>query len=110
MLVIFLVVGLKLYFGSVVYGGIKWFVCDFMEVLCMEFVMEGINIWIVMIYLVVINIEFLGMIIDEKIVEGMKGFYVVFGILLDCIVEVVVFVFDMFEDIMVNEFIVGLVK
>jgi NADP-dependent 3-hydroxy acid dehydrogenase YdfG len=38
------VAGLKAYPGSAVYGGTKWFVRDFMEVLRMESAMEGTNI------------------------------------------------------------------
>ncbi|WP_342587456.1 SDR family oxidoreductase [Manganibacter manganicus] len=38
------VAGLKAYPGGAVYGGTKWFVRDFMEVLRMESAMEGTNI------------------------------------------------------------------
>lgn len=52
------VAGLKAYLGSAVYGGTKWFVRDFMEVLRMESAMEGTNIRTATIYPAAINTEF----------------------------------------------------
>ena len=44
------VAGLKAYPGAAVYGGTKWFVRDFMEVLRIESAMEGTNIRTATIY------------------------------------------------------------
>src|SRR5438552_1938939 len=55
------VAGLKAYPGGAVYGGTKWFVRDFMEVLRMESAMEGTNIRTATIYPAAINTELLGM-------------------------------------------------
>jgi NADP-dependent 3-hydroxy acid dehydrogenase YdfG len=49
------VAGLKAYPGGAVYGGTKWFVRDFMEVLRMEFAQEGTNIRTATIYPAAIN-------------------------------------------------------
>lgn len=104
------VAGLKSYPGSAVYGGTKWFVRDFMEVLRMESAMEGTNIRTATIYPAAINTELLGTITDEKTAEGMKGLYAAFGISPDRIAEVVAFALDMSEDTTVNEFTVGPAK
>lgn len=53
------VAGLKAYPGGAVYGGTKWFVRDFMEVLRMESAMEGTNIRTATIYPAAINTELL---------------------------------------------------
>lgn len=104
------VAGLKAYPGSAVYGGTKWFVRDFMEVLRMESAIEGTNIRTATIYPAAINTELLGTITDEKTAEGMKGLYAAFGISPDRIAEVVAFALDMPEDTTVNEFTVGPAK
>ncbi|MGV0912601.1 SDR family oxidoreductase [Martelella sp. FOR1707] len=104
------VAGLKSYPGSAVYGGTKWFVRDFMEVLRMESAMEGTNIRTATIYPAAINTELLGTITDEKTAEGMKGLYAAFGISPARIAEVVAFALDMSEDTTVNEFTVGPAK
>src|SRR5919205_3461411 len=44
------VAGLKAYLGGAIYGGTKWFVRDFMEVLRMESATEGTNIRTATIY------------------------------------------------------------
>ncbi|WP_414516387.1 SDR family oxidoreductase [Nostoc sp. PCC 9305] len=49
------VAGLKAYPGGAVYGGTKWFVRDFMEVLRMESTQEGTNIRTATIYPAAIN-------------------------------------------------------
>ena len=49
------VAGLKAYPGGAVYGGTKWFVRDFMEVLRMESAQEGTNIRTATIYPAAIN-------------------------------------------------------
>ena len=101
------VAGLKAYPGSAVYGGTKWFVRDFMEVLRMESAMENTNIRTAAIYPAAINTELLGTITDEQTAEGMKGLYATFGISPDRIAEVIAFALDMPEDTTVNEFTVG---
>nr|WP_319513278.1 SDR family oxidoreductase [uncultured Cohaesibacter sp.] len=101
------VAGLKAYPGGAVYGGTKWFVRDFMEVLRMESAMENTNIRTAAIYPAAINTELLGTITDEQTAEGMKGLYATFGISPDRIAEVIAFALDMPEDTTVNEFTVG---
>jgi NADP-dependent 3-hydroxy acid dehydrogenase YdfG len=56
------VAGLKAYPGGAVYGGTKWFVRDFMEVLRMESAQEETNIRTATIYPAAINTELLGQI------------------------------------------------
>lgn len=53
------VAGLKAYPGGAIYGGTKWFVRDFMEVLRMESAQEGTNIRTATIYPAAINTELL---------------------------------------------------
>lgn len=53
------VAGLKAYPNAAVYGGTKWFVRDFMEVLRMESAMEGSHIRTATIYPAAINTELL---------------------------------------------------
>src|SRR5438067_7073686 len=53
------VAGLKAYPNGAIYGGTKWFVRDFMEVLRMESAMEGTNIRTATIYPAAINTELL---------------------------------------------------
>ena len=60
------VAGLKAYPGGAVYGGTKWFVRDFMEVLRMESAMEGTNIRTATIYPAAINTELLDAISHEE--------------------------------------------
>src|SRR5256886_1457556 len=74
------VAGLKAYPGSAIYGGTKWFVRDFMEVLRMESAMEGTNIRTATIYPAAINTELLGAISHKETAEGMAKLYVRFGI------------------------------
>ena len=64
------VAGLKAYPGGAVYGGTKWFVRDFMEVLRMESAMEGTNIRTATIYPAAINTELLGTISHKDTAEG----------------------------------------
>jgi NADP-dependent 3-hydroxy acid dehydrogenase YdfG len=63
------VAGLKAYPGGAVYGGTKWFVRDFMEVLRMESAMEGTNIRTATIYPAAIGTELLGTISHEDTAE-----------------------------------------
>tara|TARA_Y100000780_G_C13602391_1_gene385154 strand:+ start:179 stop:922 length:744 start_codon:yes stop_codon:yes gene_type:complete len=101
------VAGLKAYPGASVYGGTKWFVRNFMEVLRMESASEGTNIRTATIYPAAINTELLSTITDEKAAEGMKGLYDAYGIAPERIADVAAFALDMPEDTTVNEFTVG---
>jgi NADP-dependent 3-hydroxy acid dehydrogenase YdfG len=101
------VAGLKAYPGGAVYGGTKWFVRDFMEVLRMESAMEGTNIRTATIYPAAINTELLGTISDEDTAESMQNVYDQYGISPDRIANVVAFAVDQPEDTTINEFTVG---
>ncbi|MDW6025392.1 SDR family oxidoreductase [Mesorhizobium sp. BAC0120] len=101
------VAGLKAYPNSAVYGGTKWFLRDFMEVLRMESAMEGTNIRTATIYPAAINTELLDTITDKQVSEAMHGLYAKFGISPDRIADVVAFALDLPEDTTVNEFTVG---
>jgi len=101
------VAGLKSYPGASVYGGTKWFVRNFMEVLRMESATEGTNIRTSTLYPAAINTELLDTISDEQTAEGMKNLYDTYGISPDRIADVVAFAIDMPEDTTVNEFTVG---
>ncbi|MBI1201959.1 MAG: SDR family NAD(P)-dependent oxidoreductase [Rhodopseudomonas sp.] len=101
------VAGLKAYPGSAVYGGTKWFVRDFMEVLRIESAMEGTNIRTATIYPAAINTELLNTISDRGTSEAMHGLYAQFGISPERIAEVVAFALDLPRDTTVNEFTVG---
>jgi NADP-dependent 3-hydroxy acid dehydrogenase YdfG len=104
------VAGLKAYPNGAVYGGTKWFVREFMEVLRMESAMEETNIRTATIYPAAINTELLGAITDKQASEAMHGLYARFGISPDRIAEVVAFALDLPEDTTVNEFTVGPAK
>ena len=101
------VAGLKAYPGGAVYGGTKWFVRDFMEVLRMESAMEGTNIRTATIYPAAINTELLDTISHEDTAEQMESMYDQFGISPDRIASVVAFAIDQPEDTTINEFTVG---
>lgn len=101
------VAGLKAYPGGAVYGGTKWFVRDFMEVLRMESAMEGTNIRTATIYPAAINTELLDSISHEPSAEAMGKLYERYGISPDRIASVVAFAIDLPEDTTVNEFTVG---
>jgi NADP-dependent 3-hydroxy acid dehydrogenase YdfG len=101
------VAGLKAYPGGAVYGGTKWFVRDFMEVLRMESAMEGTNIRTATIYPAAINTELLDTISDKGTAESMQGIYTKYGISPDRIADVVAFAIDAPEDTTINEFTVG---
>ena len=101
------VAGLKAYPGGAVYGGTKWFVRDFMEVLRMESAQEGTNIRTATIYPAAINTESLDTITHEGMAEGMTALYQQYGISADRIANVVAFAIDQPEDTNVNEFTVG---
>ena len=101
------VAGLKSYPGGAIYGGTKWFVRDFMEVLRMESAQEGTNIRTATIYPAAINTELLGAITDQKMAEGMTALYEKYGISPDRVANVVAFAIDQPEDTNVNEFTLG---
>lgn len=101
------VAGLKAYPGSAVYGGSKWFVRDFMEVLRMESALEGTNIRTATIYPAAINTELLGSISHEASAEQMQSLYNQYGILPERIARVVAIAIDQPEDMTINEFTVG---
>jgi NADP-dependent 3-hydroxy acid dehydrogenase YdfG len=101
------VAGLKAYPGGAVYGGTKWFVRDFMEVLRMESAMEGTNIRTATIYPAAIGTELLGTISHEDTAEQMQGVYDTFQIAPDRIANVVAIAIDTPEDTTINEFTVG---
>lgn len=101
------VAGLKAYPGGAVYGGTKWFVRDFMEVLRMESAMEGTNIRTATLYPAAINTELLTTFSDKESLDQMKGIYDKYGISPDRIADVVAFAIDLPEDTTVNEFTVG---
>ena len=101
------VAGIKAYPGSAVYGGTKWFVRDFMEVLRMESAMEGTNIRTATIYPAAISTDLLGGITDPGAAEAMKKLYSQHAISPDRIASVVSFAIAMLEDTTINEFTVG---
>ena len=101
------VAGLKAYPGGAVYGGTKWFLRDFMEVLRMESAMEKTNIRATTIYPAAINTELLGTITDKGIGEAMQKTYDQYGISPDRIAAVVDFAIDQPDDTTINEFTVG---
>ena len=104
------VAGLKAYPAAAVYGGTKWFVRSFMEVLRMESAMEGTNIRTATIYPAAINTELLGTISDEKTAMAMGALYEQVGIAPERVARVVAFAIDQPEDVNVNEFTVGPTK
>ena len=101
------VAGLKAYPGGAVYGGTKWFVRDFMEVLRMESAQEGTNIRTATIYPAAINTELLDQITHEDVAEKMTALYKQYGISPDRVANVVAFAIDQPEDTNVNEFTIG---
>ena len=101
------VAGLKAYPGGAVYGGTKWFVRDFMEVLRMESAMEGTNIRTATIYPAAIGTELLGTISDKDTAEQMGSVYDTYQISPDRIASVVAIAIDQPEDTTINEFTVG---
>lgn len=101
------VAGLKAYPGSAIYGGAKWFVRDFMEVLRMESAMEGSNIRTSTIYPAAINTELLGGISDPTAAAAMKSLYSQYAISAERVASVVSFAIDAPEDTNINEFTIG---
>jgi NADP-dependent 3-hydroxy acid dehydrogenase YdfG len=101
------VAGLKAYPNGAIYGGTKWFVRDFMEVLRMESAQEGTNIRTATIYPAAINTELLGAITDQNVSKTMTKIYEQYGISPDRVANVVTFAIDQPEDTNVNEFTIG---
>ncbi len=101
------VAGLKAYPGGAVYGGTKWFVRDFMEVLRMESAMEGTNIRTATLYPAAINTELLGTITDKASLDQMQGLYDKLGISPERIASVVAYAIDLPQDTTVSEFTIG---
>ena len=101
------VAGLKAYPSGAVYGGTKWFVRDFMEVLRMESAMEGTNIRATTVYPAAINTELLQAISHDQTSEAMRGVYERYGISPERVANVVAFAIDQPEDTVINEFTVG---
>lgn len=101
------VAGLKAYPGSAVYGGTKWFVRDFMEVLRIESAMEGAHIRTSTIYPAAINTELLNTITDPGTSAGMHVLYKTHGISPDRVASVVAFAIEQPADTTVSEFTVG---
>ena len=101
------VAGLKAYPNCAVYGGTKWFVRDFMEVLRMESAMEGANIRTTTIYPAAINTELLNTISHQDTAQGMHSLYQQYGISAERVANVVLFAIDQPEDTTINEFTVG---
>jgi len=101
------VAGLKAYPGGAVYGGTKWFVRDFMEVLRMESAMEGTNIRTATIYPAAINTELLTTFSDKESLVQMQSIYDKYGISPDRVANVVAYAIDQPEDTTINEFTVG---
>jgi len=101
------VAGLKAYPNGAVYGGTKWFVRDFMEVLRMESAMEGSHIRTATIYPAAINTELLTTISEQTTRAQMQGIYDQYGIPPERIARIVAFATDQPEDTTVNEFTVG---
>ena len=101
------VAGLKAYPGGAVYGGTKWFVRDFMEVLRMESALEGTNIRTATIYPAAINTQLLDQITNQDVAEKMTQLYEQYSISPDRVANVVAFAIDQPEDTNVNEFTIG---
>lgn len=101
------VAGLKAYPGGAVYGGTKWFVRDFMEVLRLESAEEGTNIRTATLYPAAINTELLGQITNQDMAEQMTALYQQYGISPDRVAKLVAFAIDQPEDTNVNEFTIG---
>ncbi|MAS06481.1 MAG: oxidoreductase [Ahrensia sp.] len=104
------VAGLKNYPGASVYGGTKWFVRNFMEVLRMEAAMEGTHIRTSTLYPAAISTELLDTITDQQTAAGMQGLYDAMAISPERIADVVAFALGLPEDTAVSEFTVGPAK
>lgn len=101
------VAGLKAYPGGAIYGGTKWFVRNFMEVLRIESAQEGTNIRTATIYPAAINTELLDRITDPNSAEAMTKLYEQHSISPDRVANVVAFAIDQPEDTNASELTIG---
>ncbi|WGV24161.1 SDR family oxidoreductase [Halotia branconii] len=101
------VAGLKAYPGAAIYGGTKWFVRNFMEVIRIESAQEGTNIRTATIYPAAINTQLLDQITDPNSAKAMTKLYEQHSISPDRVANVVAFAIDQPEDTNVNEFTIG---
>lgn len=101
------VAGLKNYPGAAVYGGTKWFVRNFMEVLRMESAQEGTNIRTATIYPAAINTELLNTITDQNMASGMTALYEQHGISAARVANIVAVAIDQPEDTNLSELTIG---
>ncbi|WP_262710396.1 SDR family oxidoreductase [Flavobacterium gawalongense] len=101
------VAGLKSYPGGAVYGGTKWFVRDFMEVLRMESALEGTNIRTAAMYPAAINTELLLQITHKEAAEQLSNVYNQYSISADRVANVIAFAISQPEDTNINEFTMG---
>lgn len=100
------VAGLKYDPGAAIYGGTKWYVRNFMEVLRLESAQEGTNIRTATIYPAAITSELLGGITHPGAAEVMSALYQQYGISPDRVASVVAFAVDPPDDTNVTEFAV----
>lgn len=101
------VAGLKAYPGSAIYGGTKWFVRNFMEVLRMESAMEGTNIRTTTLYPAAIRTELLHSISDIQSADMMQKLYDQHAITADKVASVVSLAIDAPDDTAISEFTIG---
>lgn len=101
------VAGLKAYPAAAVYGGTKFFLRDFMEILRMELAMEGTNIRTATIYPAAINTELLHRISEPGTAAGMAALYAQVGIPPERIANAVAFAIEQPADTNVSELTVG---
>ncbi len=101
------VAGLKAYPGGAVYGGTKYFVRAFMEMLRMESAIEGTHIRTATLYPAAINTELLEHISDKPTLESMSSLYKKHGISPDRIADVIAYALNLPADTTVNEFTIG---
>ncbi len=101
------VAGLKPYPGGAVYGGTKWFVRDFMEVLRMESALEKTNIRTAAIYPAAIDTELLNAITHKESAEILANVYKQYSISPSRVANVIAFAINQPDDTNVNEFTLG---
>jgi NADP-dependent 3-hydroxy acid dehydrogenase YdfG len=101
------VAGLKAYPAAAVYGGTKFFVRDFMEILRMESAMEGTKIRTTTIYPAAIKTELLHAISEPGTAAGMAALYEQVCITPDRIASVVAFAIEQPADTNVSELTLG---
>ena len=104
------VAGQKSYAGAAVYGGTKWFVRNFMEVLRMESVAEGTNIKTTTLYPAAVRTELISLIDDKQTADEMRNFYDRFAVSPARIAETVAYALSLPFDTTINEITVGPTK